>query len=106
MKERTKKINKNGDPEMGDAYTFVGIERTSKLVLAHHLGRRTAEDASFFAAKLSAATEGRFQLSTDGFNAYPARSRSISGDGWTTGRSSKASDRKRRIPSAATRPPR
>jgi IS1 family transposase/transposase-like protein len=72
MKERTKKITKNADPEMGDAYTFVGIERESKLALAFHLGRRTTEDASFFAAKLAAATTGRFQLSTDGFNAYPA----------------------------------
>jgi hypothetical protein len=42
------------------------------LALAWHLGRRTAEDASRFAAKLSGATAGRFQLSTDGFNAYPA----------------------------------
>jgi IS1 family transposase/transposase-like protein len=72
MKERTKKITKNGDPEMGDAYTFVGLERDSKLALAFHLGRRTSEDASFFAAKLAAATTGNFQLSTDGFNAYPA----------------------------------
>lgn len=72
MKERTKKITKNGDPEMGDAYTFVGLERESKLALAFHLGRRTSEDASFFAAKLAAATTGNFQLSTDGFNAYPA----------------------------------
>ena len=71
MKERTKKLKKNTDPEMGDAYTFVGIERTSKLVLAHHMGRRTSEDASTFTAKLAAATSGEFQLSTDGYNGYP-----------------------------------
>jgi transposase-like protein/IS1 family transposase len=71
MKERTKKIKKNTDPEMGDAYTFVGIERNSKLALAHHVGRRTSEDASIFTAKLAAATSGEFQLSTDGFNGYP-----------------------------------
>jgi transposase-like protein/IS1 family transposase len=71
MKERTKKIKKNTDPEMGDAYTFVGIERNSKLALAHHMGRRTSEDASIFTAKLAAATSGAFQLSTDGFNGYP-----------------------------------
>jgi hypothetical protein len=72
MKERTKKLKKNTDPEMGDAYTFVGLERGSKLALAFHMGRRTSEDASIFTAKLAAATEGRFTLSTDGFNAYPA----------------------------------
>jgi IS1 family transposase/transposase-like protein len=71
MKERTKKIKKNTDPEMGDAYTFIGIERNSKLALAHHMGRRTSEDASIFTAKLAAATSGEFQLSTDGFNGYP-----------------------------------
>ncbi|MFL6260637.1 MAG: hypothetical protein ACJ76Y_13060 [Thermoanaerobaculia bacterium] len=72
MKERTKKLKKNTDPEMGDAYTFVGLERGSKLALAFHMGRRTSEDASIFTAKLAAATSGNFQLSTDGFNAYPA----------------------------------
>jgi len=72
MKEKTKKRNKIMDPEMGDAYTFVGLERDSKLALAFHLGRRTAEDASMFSAKLAAATADRFQISTDGFNGYPA----------------------------------
>jgi IS1 family transposase len=71
-KEKTKKRKKISDPELGDAYTFVGLERGSKLALAFHLGRRTAEDARVFTAKLAAATAGDFQLSTDGFNAYPA----------------------------------
>jgi IS1 family transposase len=72
MKEKTKKRKKLDNPELGDAYTFVGLERESKLALAFHMGRRTIEDASIFSAKLAAATEGRFQISTDGFNAYPA----------------------------------
>ena len=72
MKEKTKRRLQKTDPELGDAYTFIGLERSSKLALAFHLGRRTHEDANVFAAKLDAATAGRFQLSTDGFNAYPA----------------------------------
>lgn len=48
------------------------MERTSKLILTHHVGRRTSEDANLFMAKLSAATSGDFQLSTDAFGAYPA----------------------------------
>jgi hypothetical protein len=41
--------------------------------LASHVGRRTSEDASIFAAKLSGAVDGgRFQISTDGFDGYPA----------------------------------
>src|SRR5207302_11254056 len=37
--------------KLGDAYTFVGFERNSKLVLAWHLGRRTSEDTLRFAMK-------------------------------------------------------
>ena len=72
MKEKTKKLKKNTDPEMGDVYTFTGIERNSKLLLGFHMGRRTSEDASIFMAKMDAATSGRFQISTDGFLGYPA----------------------------------
>jgi IS1 family transposase len=72
MKEKTKKRKKIDNPELGDAYTFVGLERDSKLALAFHMGRRTSEDASIFTAKLAAATADNFQLSTDGYNAYPA----------------------------------
>jgi len=71
MKEKTKHKLKKTDAELGDAYTFVGIERTSKLALGFHLERRTSEDASIFMAKMDAATSGRFQLSVDGFNGYP-----------------------------------
>jgi IS1 family transposase len=69
--ESTKTRKKITDPEAGDAYCFIGLERHTKLVLAWHLGRRTGGDADYFMEKLSAATVGRFQLTTDGFNAYP-----------------------------------
>lgn len=58
---------------LGDAYTFVAIERSTKVVLAHHLGRRSGVDASRFMAKLEGATKGcRFQLSTDAVDQYEA----------------------------------
>jgi transposase-like protein/IS1 family transposase len=72
MKEKTKRRMGVTSPELGDAYTFVAMERTSKVILSWHLGRRTSEDASVFMAKTAAATSGNFQLSTDGFNGYPA----------------------------------
>lgn len=57
--------------EIGDAYTFVGIERTSKLILAWHLGRRDKPSTEAFTANLRKATaEKPFQLSTDGFRPY------------------------------------
>jgi len=71
MKEKTKARKQVADPELGDAYTFLAVERDSKLLLAHHVGRRTSEDANIFAAKLSTAVNGeRFQISTDGFDGY------------------------------------
>lgn len=65
MKEKTKHRKHIADPELGDAYTFVGMERHTKLVLAWHLGRRTAQDTDLFAAKLASSTVGDFQLTTD-----------------------------------------
>jgi transposase-like protein/IS1 family transposase len=68
-KEKTRAAN--GYSEMfGDAWCFLGIERTTKMILAWHLGKRTGEDTYAFAAKLSRATAGRFQMTTDGFASY------------------------------------
>jgi transposase-like protein/IS1 family transposase len=71
MKEKTKKRQLKHDDTLGDAYTFVAIERHTKLVLAWHLGRRNVRDTVAFTEKLYEATSGRFQLTTDGFAAYP-----------------------------------
>jgi len=70
MKEKTKTRKGREQTTIGDAYTFVAIERHSKLVLAWHLGRRTERDTVAFTEKLAAATEGNFQVTTDGFAAY------------------------------------
>lgn len=58
------------DPKVGDAYTFVGIERNTKLVLAWHLGQRDMVDTETFTEKLHEATSGHFQLTTDGWRPY------------------------------------
>src|SRR5436309_962815 len=70
MKEKTKAKKGRDETTVGDAYTFVGIERHSKLVLAWHLGRRTERDTVAFTEKLAAATKGSFQITTDGFKPY------------------------------------
>jgi IS1 family transposase len=68
-KEKAK--TKDHPSTFGDAYRLVAIERKSKLVLAWHLGRRNAHDTVVFTEKIDAATIGRFQITTDGFQAYP-----------------------------------
>ena len=56
---------------MGDAYTFIALERTNKLVVAWHLGRRDRKNTEDFIAKVRVATAaGRFEICTDGFEPY------------------------------------
>ncbi len=71
MKEKTKKRQGNAESGLGDAWTFVAMESNTKLVIAWHLGRRGVKDTVDFTEKIYHATEGRFQLTTDGFAAYP-----------------------------------
>jgi IS1 family transposase len=58
--------------EVGDAWCFVAIERNSKLILAHHLGKRTKRATETFIEKLRYATaaDNKFQFTTDGFRFY------------------------------------
>lgn len=56
--------------EIGDAYCFTALERHTKLILAWHLGRRDTVNCCEFAFKLSKATTGTFQITTDGFKPY------------------------------------
>ncbi len=70
-KEKNKPADAEEGSKIGDAYTFVAIERYSKLILAWHLGRRTSQHTQEFMEKLRLATKGRFQLTSDGFAAYP-----------------------------------
>lgn len=68
-KEKTR-LRKGYSEDVGDSYCFTGIKGEPKLMLAWHLGRRTAADAKLFCEKLSCATSGRFQLTSDGFKPY------------------------------------
>ncbi len=71
MKKMTKLYKEVTDPKVGDAYTFVGIERNTKLILAWHLGDRDAPNTEAFTEKLNYATSGHFQITTDGLTSYP-----------------------------------
>ncbi len=71
MKEKAKGSLYANVDTLGDAYTYVAIERNSKLILAWHLGRRNRQDTLAFIVKLRRATQGKFQLTTDGWPSYP-----------------------------------
>jgi IS1 family transposase len=56
---------------VGDAYTFICLERSTKLVMAWHLGKRDRVNTEDFVSKMRWATApGRFDVSTDGFQPY------------------------------------
>jgi IS1 family transposase len=69
MKEKTRQA-RGYSPEFGDSWTFLGIDRNTKLVLAFQVGERDNETTTVFLRKLDRATAGRFQLSTDGLSTY------------------------------------
>lgn len=72
MKAKTqKRKGLQHDQEIGDTWTFVAIDGDSKLVLAHQLGKRDVYSADDFMRKLDTATDGHFQLTTDGLDVYP-----------------------------------
>jgi transposase-like protein/IS1 family transposase len=58
--------------QVGDAYCFIAIERNTKLVLAHHVGKRSKRSTETFIEKLRYATaeDSKFQFTTDGFRFY------------------------------------
>ena len=56
--------------EEGDHWTWIAIERNTKLILAHHVGQRDGRHCETFCRKIFNATVGRFQISTDGLGAY------------------------------------
>ena len=68
-KEKTRELQ-NYAEFFGDAYCFTALERETKMILTWHLGKRCPADTLIFAEKLSRATSGRFQLTTDGYSPY------------------------------------
>ncbi|MGO9130092.1 MAG: hypothetical protein ACLQIS_10205 [Bryobacteraceae bacterium] len=70
-KEGHKRPEEAENETIGDAYTFVAMERHSKLVLNFALGRRNQATTDIFVEGLRAATSAQeFQVTTDGFQPY------------------------------------
>jgi IS1 family transposase len=78
MKERTRE-NLNRGNYVGDAYCFTAIERSTKLLVTWHVGKRSQYDTVQFVHRLDHATAGQFQISTDGWGPYGPAIREIIG---------------------------
>jgi IS1 family transposase len=70
--KKQKRVRPEDDQNLGDAYTFVAIERHSKLVLNIALGKRDKSTTDVFVEGLRDAIHPacKFQITTDGFGPY------------------------------------
>ena len=59
-------------PEVGDSWTYVAVERNTKLILATYVGQRDLCHTDRFLKKLERAvdTSNRIHVSTDGWHGY------------------------------------
>jgi IS1 family transposase len=70
--KKQKRVRPEDDQNLGDCYTFVAIERHSKLVLNIAMGKRDQSTTDVFIEGVRDAIRptGNFQITTDGFSPY------------------------------------
>jgi IS1 family transposase len=73
--------NKLHLPDIGEQYTFLGIDRDSKLILSYHIGKREEGETDTFIADLRKRVKGEPQITTDGFRPYRSAIATTFGDG-------------------------
>lgn len=71
IQKKEKQVTEDDDPNYGDAYCFVAIERNTKLVVNFALGKRNQATTDIFIEGLRHATSRKgFQITADGFGPY------------------------------------
>jgi IS1 family transposase len=68
--KKQRNVTWRDDWQIGDAWTFVAIDRDTKLVPCFRVGKRTAAEAKAFVSDLAGRLDVRCQLSSDGLGAY------------------------------------
>src|SRR5271157_304051 len=68
----TREPNLNeGDPdEWGSTMVWLALDSETKLLITHHVGPRNGINAHKFVSDLRARTDGRYQVTSDQYNAY------------------------------------
>lgn len=59
-----------GAEDIGDTWTWVGLDSESKLVVSYHVGKRDYTDAYKFISDLASRLASRVQLTSDGHTPY------------------------------------
>lgn len=66
------------DLERGDFFTYLAVDRRSKLIISSLAGKRTRENTLAFLDDLRNRVDGRFQLTTDAAQIYGGSAGSVS----------------------------
>jgi len=56
--------------DVGEQFTFLAVDRKSKLILSHCIGKRSPENTNIFIQDVRKRVKSGCQLTTDGFIAY------------------------------------
>ena len=68
--KKQKNVKSNDNPELGNQYIFVAIDRDTKLVPEYLVGNRDFHTAFLFMQNLRRRVKSGFQLTTDKFTGY------------------------------------
>lgn len=70
--KKARKVTGDDEPVIGDSWTYICVDRETKLIAAHYVGKRDMTDTSRFLQRVRKAvnTSQSFQLSSDGWGAY------------------------------------
>jgi IS1 family transposase len=71
VQKKQSRVQPGDPPEFGDAYTYLALARTQKLIVSYRVGKRDAANAEAFIADLRARLVSVPQISLDGFAPYP-----------------------------------
>ena len=70
VQKKQARVMPNDGADVGDAYTFVALDASSRLVLAYHVGKRDQESTDVFIADVRARLVVMPQMTSDGFAPY------------------------------------
>lgn len=69
-KQKNVRLDQEGNPGIGDVWTWTALDADSKLIASYYVGKREPEDAEAFIADLAKRLSTRVQLTTDGHRPY------------------------------------
>lgn len=72
VRKKAKRVAPMDPPDWGDAYTFLAMARTQKLMIAYRVGKRDEKNTRAFIGDLRARLSVVPLLCTDGWSAYPS----------------------------------